>query len=391
MYVHTNRQILILPLFLFFLAPLSFARIGYKISYRAQGVSSLYVCKFPAQDKSITSEAELAEVIGRLEQPETRMQALSELCRFASSKLYQRGSFIIINADLKIDALQGMAVEAVRKHTNIETVSEALASNDSALQFWGLLNWRTGIYEPHSYEITEWLSLMPLVKKLAVEGDDNIRSWAVKKLMQCPGTKYFLDERTEYETSADVVSELARRGLAKEYDKRLNPLLLRLLFNEDEKIRKKALLFIGSNSQQATGLQSKFDMEIYERTLELTYARSDEERSAATYALVDTRHLEPERSREAFLRLSKDISESVRWRVGFGLAKQFEQEDVKPVITALLSDPSSLVRLMTISAGGPKKFVKELIQLTQDPDPEIAKSAAGFLKRIEQDKNQNKP
>ena len=38
---------------------------------------------------SISSEAELAEVVARLEQPATRLKALSELTGFASMKLYQ--------------------------------------------------------------------------------------------------------------------------------------------------------------------------------------------------------------------------------------------------------------------------------------------------------------
>ena len=59
---------------------------------------------------------------------------------------------------------------------------------------------------------------------------------------------------------------------------------------------------------------------------------SADERSSAAYALMDIRHLDLDRSREAFLRLAKDTSADVRWRVGAGLCEQLDRADVERII-----------------------------------------------------------
>jgi hypothetical protein len=312
------------------------------------------------------------------------LRALSKLVEFARDKLYQIGSVFHGDTDPKIDELKRQAAQVVASNMDRGTVSQAVESTDRTLQLWGILVWKTGIYEEPSAEISAWLSLMPKVMKLAVEGDETIREAAVYKLHQCAGAKAFLKERIEVETSAWVLVRLVPHEPKGETAGRFNSLLLRLLHNPDEEVRAKALVLIGVNNDRAPVNQIDFDDRIFNRVIALTHSTAEKERSVAAYALTAIRTIDLDESLKAFARLSKDSSSEVRWRVGFGLAG-LDGEDVNAIVDNLVNDSSSMVQVMTISAIGPNKFVEQLKRLAFDPDPQVAASAAGKLRRLIQD------
>jgi len=158
------------------------------------------------------------------------------------------------------------------------------------------------------------------------------------------------------------------------------------LSHPDEIVRCDALLFIGFNSSRAEALQFPFGRDVFDHVICATRSKSAKERAAAAYALKDIRRLDPDTSREAFLRIANDPDEDVRWRVVAGLNGQFEREDVKRAIASLLKDKSPAVRYNIIVGVGPEKFVPQLQELSRGPDPRVAEWAAEKLKQIGSDK-----
>ena len=68
--------------------------------------------------------------------------------------------------------------------------------------------------------------------------------------------------------------------------------------------------------------------------------------------------------------------------MGFGLSDQLDRDDVKPVIAALLQGEAPAVRYMTILAAGAEKHAKELQELVQCPDRQIAGWATEKLQQL---------
>lgn len=235
---------------------------------------------------SISSEAELAKVVAQLDDPATRLSAISTLAQFSSFKLYQVGSVFFSSGNRDIDALRQQAVEEIRKHTDFETVSQALDSPDRNLQFWSVWFWRGGAFKDRESEPNVWLSLIPKVKNLAINGDESIRLIAVEGLQSYGGNNAFLEERAKAETSPSVLLRLLYNGYGVSFSERFNPVLLRLLNHQDKDVRSQSLLFIGSNHYHAEMWQIKFDKSIVDKVIELTKSESEEERKAALFALA---------------------------------------------------------------------------------------------------------
>jgi HEAT repeats len=332
------------------------------------------------RSETISSPSELIKVIALLDRPETRLQALAKLIRFASPKLYQIGGITLIS-EPGIDALQRQAADAVRKQITIETIGEALDSTDPRLQFWGVFFWR-GDSELQNNGSDEWMALLPKIEKVAVTGDETAREMAIERLQRFPEYHEFISGRVDVETSPPILMRLMYRTEKAEFSKQLNPLLLKLLKGVNCEVRHEALLFIGFNSNRAPMWQIDFDRSIFDATAELTSSESAKERAAAAYALTEIRKLDIRRSRESFLQMAEDDSEDVRWRIAWGLTDQLEREDVKTVIADLLKDPSPLVRYMTILAVGPEKHLKELKALAQGTDPKVSAWASEKLKQL---------
>jgi hypothetical protein len=387
---------------------------------------------------AIASEADLAKVIAKLNKPETRMQAFAELLAFAeplsyvhtgnldADTLHEKANEAVHNCpnlegtvagligllehkdsrmramlvlmqfagpdgsgiyggtgDAKLDELRKRAAAAVLQCADIETVSQALDSPDRNLQFWGV-----GLFggpESTERQPNPLVRLLPKLEKVAVEADANIRSLAVQRLRDYPEARGFLADRVELETSPDVLMHLMRDQTPLD---QFNQLFVRrlhsLLNHPDESVRRDALVFVGFNSNRGPMWQFTFDATVLDRVVESTRSQSAEERFDAAYALTDIRRLDLDRSREAFLRLAKDTSSDVRWRVGFGLSDQLDREDVKPVIAALLQDDDPGVRYMTVLAVGAEKHIKELQELAQCPNKQVANWAVEKLKQLGQ-------
>ncbi len=235
---------------------------------------------------AISSEEELAQMVAQLEQPATRLTALSKLAQFAGPKLYQVGSVFFSIGDRNIDALQQQAVEAIRKYADFGTVSQALDSTDHTLQFWGVWFWCGGAFKAREDMTNTWLSLIPKVKNLAVNAEESVRLAAIEGLQWHSEANAFLEERVNVETSPTILLRLLYHGNGAGLSERFNPLLLRLLNHQDKNVCTQALFFIGFNHNHAEMWQIKFDKSIADKVLEMTKSASEEEKKAALYALA---------------------------------------------------------------------------------------------------------
>jgi hypothetical protein len=362
-------------------ACLMIALLGIEIRRNAYSFPISQKSKDARQAGTISSDDDLAKVIADLDKSETRLHALARLITFASPKLYQVGSMIFINSDPKIDALQDKAAKTVREHTNIETIEAALDSSDPELQFWGVICWRGGNGSQGGAP-DQWLSLLPKIKKLAIDGDERTRSFAIQRLQLVSEGKGFLAERLKVETSPDIIAKLVYQQDRAEFSRRLNPLLLKLLDHTDEVVRRQTLDYIGSNYLSAEMWQIDFDVAIFDKTLEKTFVESERERASAVNGLTGIRNLDLTRSREAFIRLAKDESDDVRSRIAWGFRDQLQHEDVKPVIANLLKDSSPIVQYMTILVVGPENFLNELKMLARSSDPRVSEWASAKLEQL---------
>jgi len=328
-------------------------------------------------------------LIHELQNPGTRMEAISDLIRFAGTTfLYNRGGSGVYGGsqDREFDALQEKAADALNGYVDIETISRALDSPERHLQYWATAHF--GNSELSEEKQRPWLPLLPKLEKLAVAEDAGIRDAADQRLGDFPQERQFLAKRVELETSPSILMRLMQSTQEKaEFNLHFVARLYSLLMHRDENVRRDALLFIGFNGSRAPMWRFTYDKKIFDQVIELAKSESAKERSDAAYALTEIRVLDQDDSRRAFLRMATDPSSDVRWRVAFGLKEQLERADVQHVIAALLEDKVPSVRYMTILAVGPEKHVKELERLTQCGDRQVAEWASAKLKQILENKN----
>jgi HEAT repeat protein len=317
------------------------------------------------------------------------MQAIADLIRFAGPTfLYNRGGSMAYGGsnDREFDALQEKAADALNRTVDIQTISRALDSPERHVQYWAIVHFGSSELSEEKQRL--WLPLLPKLEKLAVAGDASIRDAADQKLGDFPQGRDFLARRVELETSPDILMRLLYQAQEpKEFNQRFVARLYSLLMHRDANVRHDALLFIGFNGSRAPMWRFTYDKRIFDRVIELAQSESTNERSDAAYALTEIRVLDLDDSRRAFLRMATDPSSDVRWRVAFGLKEQLERADVQRVIAALLEDKVPSVRYMTILAVGPEKHVKELEQLTQCGDRQVAEWATAKLTQIMEGKN----
>ncbi len=334
-------------------------------------------------------ETVVSNLIHGLRSSDTRMQAISDLIRFAGTTfLYNRGGSGVWGGsqDRAFDALQEKAADALNGYVDIETISRALDSPERHVQYWAIGHF--GNSDLSEEKQRPWLPLLPKLEKLAVAGDASIRDAADQKLGDFPQERQFLAKRVELETSPGILMRLMQQAQECEgFNQRFVARLYSLLMHRDENVRRDALLFIGFNGSRAPMWRFTYDKKIFDRVIELAQSGSAKERSDAAYALTEIRVLDPDDSRGAFLRLATDPSKDVRWRVAFGLKDQLERADVQHVIASLLEDKVPSVRYMTILAVGPEKHVKELEQLAQCGDRQVAEWATAKLTQIMEGKN----
>lgn len=386
--------------------------------------------------KAIRSEADLDRVIAQLQNPATRFDGMLALLEFAG---YPKGNEY--SSDVKVNDLHAKARNAIDTCPDLDgvinTMIAGLQEPDKRLPMIKAMLWLSGgfgnmvpghgpsnqleksmfhakdaasaamdvptvekaLQDPDwllritavdcfgnaSADISEWQHLLPQIEQLAATDDDSsIRTAAVRSLRSIPGTETFLAGRETSETSPDVLLELTRGRLAgDQFHRRFLTLFVPLLSNRDEKVREDALQFIGFNSKRAPMLQFDFGTNVYEQVIASTRAKSSKERWMAAYALNDLRNINPDLSRETFLRLVRDPDETVRWQAASGLAGQLDRQDVKQAVAVLLRDKSQTVRYMTIVlVVGAQNSIPELEELSKGPDSQVTRMAADELKGL---------
>lgn len=230
--------------------------------------------------------------------------------------------------------------------------------------------------------------MIPRVKELADADDGWTRAMADRVLVQCPGTREFLDSRFPVETWPWALGQIVPGASREERDRNLNARLTNILSGSDEAARLETLGLVGGNHYRAPVNQIQVDAQVIEAIIPLTQSESEEERRRAAYALATIHHIDPVRSRTTLVKLARDPSGVVRQMIAFGLSDQLEVPEVQAAISALLEDPLPKVRYFTILALGPGKFVSNLRDLASCDDPETAKNAAGALERLRQQATQ---
>jgi hypothetical protein len=320
----------------------------------------------------------ISTMIKRLDDPRYRLEMIGALLRFAGPDL-RDGSVVFVTAHPELNALMDRARDAANQAADVKTVTAALASPDRALRKWGISRFGNRLAPTQ-----DWAPLLPQIEELAAGDDPEIRSAAIGPLAHFPGTEGFLDRRFAVENSAFLLMGLlhSRDIWGAQFNARFLPRFVQLLDALDEAVRDEALNFIGCSGIWAEMYKVPFGRDVFDKVLEATRSRSAKERFLAVFALCELRHIDPEASRKAFLRLVNDPAEDVRWRLGFGLVDQQGREDVKQAIAKLVNDQSPLVRYMTILAAGPKKYIPQMQELTQSTNTQIAKWATDEIKGL---------
>ncbi len=322
----------------------------------------------------------IAEAMRQLGEPAHRLEMISALLKFAGPKFWT-GSMIEISDNPKLDALKDKARDAANQEADVKTVTEALPNADPTLRTWSVQKFgnplsRTDQWTPR---------LLPRIEEIASGGPDrDLRGAAIGSLRHFPGTEKFLDERVAREKSAFLLMNLlhGRDIWGKEFDRKFQDRLTELLSDPEESVRTEGLDFIGCSEGWADMYKVSFKRKIFEQVIAATKSQSAKERFEAIFALAYVKHLAPEASREALLRLVNDPDENVRWRLGFCLAGQYQRKEVKRVIATLISDKSPMVRYMTILAVGPKKYVPQLREIAHGPATPAAEWASEKLHQI---------
>jgi hypothetical protein len=320
----------------------------------------------------------VATMIQRLDEPKHRLEMIPALLEFAGPEL-QMGSVFFVSDNPKLDALKDKARQAVGRAADVKTVTRALASPNLRLRQWAVRNFANPLGRTE-----DWTPLLPQIEKAASGGESSLRQEAVGPLANFPGTEKFLDERFAIEKSPFILMGLLHRKdlYGESFDARFLPRFLPLLSDPDESVRDEALDFIGCTSIWAEMLRIPFGRDVFDKVVQATRAQSAKERFEAVFALDCIRHLDPDLSRQALIRLVNDPDAEVRWRLGFCLADQYDRSDVKLAIAALVKDKSPLVRFETIVAIGAEKFLPQLQELARGPDAQVAESASEKLKQI---------
>src|SRR5436309_2962850 len=263
-------------------------------------------------------------LIHELQNPGTRMEAISDLIRFAGTTfLYNRGGSGVYGGsqDREFDALQEKAADALNGYVDIEIISRALDSSERHLQYWATAHFGNSELSEEKQRL--WLPLLPKLEKLAVATDAGIRDAADQRLGDFPQERQFLAKRVELETSPSILMRLMQSTQEKaEFNLHFVARIYSLLMHRDENVRRDALLFIGFNGSRAPMWRFTYDKKIFDQVIELAKSESAKERSDAAYALTEIRVLDQDDSRRAFRRMATDPSSHVRWRVVFGLKEQ---------------------------------------------------------------------
>jgi hypothetical protein len=330
-----------------------------------------------AVDKCPDLDGVIAAAIRYLEEPRRRLAMISALIKFAGRDMHPIGSVFFLSDNPRLDALKDKARGAANQAASVKTVTEALTNADLTLRKWAVEKFGNPL---NSAE--EWTPLLPQIETIGSGSDSDLRGAAIGPLQRFPGTEKFLDKRYATEKSAFLLMNLLHgRGIwGEEFDRKFQARLTELLDDPEESVRGEGLDFIGCNDGWADMYKVSFERKIFNQVIAATKSNSAKERFEAVFALNYIRHLDPNASRQTFLLLVKDPDENVRWRLGFCLADQQNQPDVKRALDALLKDKAHRVILETIYALGPEKYTAQLQELAHGQDAQVSEEAASQLK-----------
>lgn len=237
----------------------------------------------------IFSQSDLDVIVARLNQPATKIDALTTLLNFAGFRYYQIGSVMNLHYDPSltneqnqlINNLASQAVKSIHENTNFDLVRHALDSSDGKLQFWAIWN-----FAPRGMNHKEnWASLVPKIKRLAVVGDSGVREEVARRMIGRSDLRDFLKSRIDVETDPFTVLIILDEPVKSDRSQHMTPVLLRLLSSPDEEVRYQALVFIGSNHNSATMWQVNFDPRVITKVMVSAKSKSNREKQAALFAL----------------------------------------------------------------------------------------------------------
>jgi len=273
--------------------------------------AALAVDPSPAAQQNELSDSDLHRLEGELEDPSKRLQAIAALARFAQWQLYQVGSVTIIDLDPKRYARLKTAAELAKRHSDVETVSQALSSADPDLQMWGLWFWNAEAYNPQikagrhrlgfpstglTKDETRWRDLLPKIRELARNSVHSgfaiqcLASWApaenrayLRSLI--PRAKSPSDVLTILEnTTQKTYDKIAEHPDYRERDRIYSTEILRRLNESEFKVRIAALQVIDWNPSTADMWRVRFSPEVITRVNELITSADAEEQKAAKWA-----------------------------------------------------------------------------------------------------------
>lgn len=335
---------------------------------------------FSEDAKPVPSEMEIEVAIAQLEDVDTRLMGLETLIPLC-------GYGLPVQPALQGSEIGKRAAAAVKRCRNVETIGMALGSENVELKRWALRFFPRYPEEDFpDVDPARWQELVPQLRRLARSTDATSRGQAQGILRRYAGQREFLADLVKTETSANNVMTLLNYLDRSTYLEKMNRHVLRILSDENEGVRKRALLFVGFNSNRAPMWQFDFSDEVCRRVLELSYSPNASERAAAVSALDDLHDYAPEILRRRLLELARDSTDDVRWRIPLALRPYMAQSDVQEALARLLEDESPLVRYFTILVLGPEKHREQLRALAAGPDKVAAELAAGHLDVLEKDK-----
>ncbi len=343
------------------------------------------------QPGDLVTDSEIDAAIARMNDPEAHIADFGRLLKYSSRYAVEIGSMI-----------DGTMYAYLEKHPEIKPrlarVNAALAKVKIDIQVVkagfadpSMVDWALGAVEElrirdetgavvHSPEL---LALMPTVRKYAVCDNERTRGIAEQALEYFPTEQDFAASLADKEKSPENIMRIVNRNSADSYFQHMNAQLVRLLHDDDVKVRSRALGFIAFNSSMAPMLQCKFDTAVIRRVEQLCDSSAD--RAAAGGTLGSIVGLDTANAVPILEKLGREKDPAVRLQVAMGIVDDGTNARIHQLQLTLLDDRDDEVKYFAILGLGRADHVPELKELSKSKSREVAAFATGSLKRIEQD------
>lgn len=249
---------------------------------------------------------------------------------------------------------------------------------------WDIRNWGLRTFGSDRVAHEAWAPSLPLLRRMAAEGEAGFRAAALDRLRRFPGFREFLKERLQVEANPDVLMRLvlAWHGrVTPAYRAEFLELFRPLLDHTNEAVRLDALQFIGehNNPARAEMYRFAFSQDVVRRVAAIARSPSEGERPASAHALRALSQVDPEVSCQTFCELAHDRSPAVRTQAAWGFKAVSARPEAQRALATLIQDPVPSVRWSAILADGASKHRSELEALAKCDDPQTAGWAAEHL------------